>query len=634
VRRLGSPLVDRRSAYLIVGFLVGSVYLNALPNLFAYDDMSIVVTNSAIQSLSTLPEALVQPYWPGDYGRELGLWRPATTLILGLEYVVGGGSPLLFHIVNVLGHIGATLLVLGFLLELMSLPAALAGGLVFAVHPVHVEAVANVIGISELISTSAIIAACLVHIRGGMRSGWWSAGLVGVLYLIGFGAKESAVTLPGLIFLVDAVRRRITVRDIPEYLRDRWRVYVVMAVVAGALLAARYAILGSIASPFAPLGADLLAEVPRIWTLSEIWMHYVRLWIFPLDLSSDYSPGVIPISLGWNSGNVVGVVLAIVLFALAFFAWRRPFMEKGVDTGRATAFGLVWFTIAISPISNTLFLSGVLLAERTLYLPSVGLAAATGWIVVRFARDRPRGAWILLAFFLSLSAVRSWTRTPTWNTNSTVLTALIRDYPQSGRSQWVLGDIQLRAGRVSDGLRSYRAAINLLGPHYQLLTEISKRLLEVEHYRAAEGLLILAARDSPQYPLALGLLSLIRSEHGDAVEAERYARASIELWPVDPTRHHLLAWALAAQGRFDEAEQARRKALEQGRAVFWQQYAYQAYQYRAAGDTERAVASIDSAWAQANTAIGRATVDSVRTSEFGLPSLLSAAAIEGVVPPR
>ena len=297
-------------------------------------------------------------------------------------------------------------------------------------------------------------------------------------------------------------------------------------------------------------------------------------------------------------------------------------------------FGLVWFTIAMSPISNTVFLSGVLLAERTLYLPSVGLAAATGLLVVRFARVRPRGAWILVALFLTPSSVRCWTRNPTWNTNSTVLTALIRDYPQSGRSQWVLGDIQLRAGRVSDGLRSYRAAINLLGPHYQLLTEISKRLLEVEHYRAAEGLLRLAARDSPQYPLALGLISLIRAEHGDAREAERYARASIELWDVDPTRHHLLAWALAAQGRPNEAEQARRKALEQGQAVIWQRYAYQAYQYRAAGETERATASIDSSWAQATTDIGRATVDSVRTSEFGLPSLLPAAEIEAVVPPR
>jgi protein O-mannosyl-transferase len=619
---LASPLRDRRSGFLLVGLLAGLVYLNSLPNQFAYDDMHIVVTNPSIQSLEALPGALVQPYWPGDYGRELGLWRPVTTALLGLEYVAGGGAPLIFHVVNVLSHVLAALLVYALLLELMSLPAALAGSLVFAVHPVHVEAVANVIGISEIISAIAVLAACILHVRSGPRSGWGSALAVGGLYLVGFGAKESAVTLPGLIFLLDAVRRRITISDIPSYLADRWRVYLAMLLVAAGLLWARLVILGSIASPFAPLGGDMLEEIPRIWTLGEVWMHYVRLWVFPLDLSSDYSPGVIPISLGWYAGNTVGAVLVLVLLGLALFLWRRPEMRKGIDTARAATFGVVWFLITISPLSNMLFLSGVLLAERTLFLPSVGLAAATGWLVVRLARERPKGAWIGLVVVLTMGSIRTWTRNPKWYDNPTMLTVLIGDYPQSGRSQWILGDVLLVRGRVSDGLRSYRVAINLLGTHYQLLTEISKRLLEVERYRAAEGLLRFAARDSPQYPLALGLLALIRAEYGDAVGAERYARESLDREDVDPTRHHLLAWALAAQGRFEDAAPPRARGLEQGGAVFWQQYMYEAYARWEAGDSAAAYAAVDSAWTRVATDIGRAALDSVRVSEFGLGSLL------------
>jgi hypothetical protein len=59
---------------------------------------------------------------------------------------------------------------------------------------------------------------------------------------------------------------------------------------------------------------------------------------------------------------------------------------------RIAGFGAGWFLLAISPVSNVFFVSGVLLAERTLYLPSVGLAAVTGWLFLRLARQRPRGA--------------------------------------------------------------------------------------------------------------------------------------------------------------------------------------------------------------------------------------------------
>jgi tetratricopeptide (TPR) repeat protein len=626
MNRFGSPLHDVRTAALLVGVLAGAIYLNALGNGFAYDDIHIVQDNTRIHSWETLPEALVVPYWPGDYGHELGLWRPVATAVLGVQHILGGGAPFVFHAVNVLAHVGTSLLVLVLFRLLLSAPAAFAGALLFAVHPIHAEAVANIVGFSELVSAAAIVGALIVHIRGGPVTSWSTALVMGLLYAIGFGSKESAVTLPGLVLLVDAARSRLGVSELPRYLADRWRAYLVLFVVSMALLWARFQVLGSIASPFAPLGGDLLNEIPRIWTLGEVWVHYVRLWAFPLDLSSDYSPGVIPISFGWRVDNALGVGLALLFLTLALIAWRRPDLAKGRNSGKAAAFGGVWFLIAISPISNTVFLSGVLLAERTLYLPSVGLAAATGWLVVRLAQDRKRVAWVGLAIAVLASSVRTWARNPSWYDNATMLTTLIDDYPQSGRSQWVLGDVLVIRGRVSEGLRSYRAAIDLLGTHYQLLTEISKRLMGEEHYRAAEVLLRFAIHDSPQYPLAHGLVALIRAEHGDAEGTEAYARASLEREDVDPTRHHLLAWALASQERFEEAADARARGLEQGRAVFWQQYMYEAYTRRAEGDSVGAYAAVDTAWSRVFTDIGREALDSVRVTEFGLESWIESVA--------
>lgn len=620
--RLGSPLRDRRSAFLLVGVVAVAVYANSLENRFAYDDVHIVANNSDIQSMETLPGALVRPYWPFQTGQALGLWRPVTTAAFGLQYMAGGGSPLLFHAVNVAAHVAVSLLVLALLLELMSPAAALVGGVLFAVHPVHVEAVANVVGFAELASAAAIVAACLLHVRGGPATRWGRGVLIGLLYAVGFGAKESAVTLPGLIFLLDAVRERIAVADLRRYMRRRWRLYLTLALVALGMLATRYAVLGRIASPLGPLGGDLLYEIPRIWTLAEVWLHYVRLWVFPLDLSSDYSPDVIPISLGWHSANVVGASLALLILVVALYAWRRRPMAKDVDTSRAAAFGVVWFVIAISPISNTLFLSGVLLAERTLYLPSVGLAAATGWLIVRMAKSRPSAVRVAFVALVALAAVRSWTRNPVWHDNQSNLNALVRDYPQSGRSQAVIGDLLILRGRLSEGLRSYRLAINVLGNDYHVMTQLSKRLMEIEHYRAAEALLRSAARQQPEHALAHGLLAAVLAERGDAPATERHARISLGLESRDPVRHHLLAWALAAQGRFSEAHAARERGLEQGEARLWQRHMYEAYLHRSLGDSTAALVAVDSAWTRASTQLGRRAVDSVRVAEFGLESLL------------
>lgn len=606
-----SPLRSVRSAVLLSVLMAAAFSANSLSNDFAYDDIYIIPENTAIQSLETLPGALVAPYWPGRFGRQLGLWRPTTTALLGLEWAVAGPDPLLYHVVNVLAHMLATGLVVLVLAELMSVSAAFIGGLLFSVHPVHVEAVAYVIGIAEVLPAVLYLGACLIHLKGPGRTSWGRALAMGLLFALAFGAKESAVTLPGVLFLLDAARQRLAFADLRDYVRDRWKVYFVLTAVAAAMLIARFQILGSIAHPFGPLGADILEEIPRIWTLAEVWSNYVRLMVFPLDLSADYSPDVIPISIGWNAANLVGLFLALGTLVGAWVAWRRPAMAKGTDTARAAGFGVVWFIITISPLSNVLFLSGVLLAERTLYLPSVGFVAAAGWLVVRLARDRRTVAVVGLAAMLTFMGWRTWTRNPTWRDNITVFGTLIEDYPHSGRSQWVLGDLFFQQGRSEQGLMAYRAAINILGPHYQLITEISKKLIGAEYYEGAEHLLQFSWRAYPQFSVAPGLLAVIYSEWGMPVETEKYCRIALAVDGDDAVRQHLLAWSLAEQGRWDEAAEARRAAIALGEGDYWQQWVSLAYLQAYAGDTTGARMALDSARTKARAHSAAQQVDSL-----------------------
>jgi protein O-mannosyl-transferase len=617
--KLGSPMRDVRAAALVSAFLSVGVFANSLANGFAYDDVHTVVNNTAIQSLATLPQAVVTPYWPIEEGQALALWRPLTTALLGIQYVLSGGQPLLFHATNVALHALVSSLLVLLVASVAPVSVAFLAGLVFAVHPVHTEAVANVVGVAELVSTAAVLGACLLHVRSGERSGWPRSLGIGALYAVGFGAKESAVVLPGLVFLLDAARARLGWRDLPDYVARRWRVHFVMLVVAVALLAARLEVLGGTLVPRAPGGAELLLTIPRIWTLGEIWTHYVRLWIFPLDLSADYSPNVIPVSFGWHAANVTGVALVLTVLVGALLAWRRGAMRPEASAARSAAFGVLWFGIAISPVSNIFFLSGVLLAERTLYLPTVGLAAATGWLAVRAWRHRPRMTTALVAGFLLFGTARTWVRNPTWRDTVTVFTTLIGDYPQSGRSQWALADSFLQQGRTSEALRAYRAAVDLLDSPYGLLTRVARTLTDLARYESADRILERLMRDAPDMPLAYRMRAGLRAELGDAAGAERYARASIALAGRDPVREHVLAWALASRGAWDEAVDVRSRADEVASVGFWQRWVYDAYVAQRQGDTLAVRSALDGAYEAVESPGGRAALDSIALHRFALP---------------
>lgn len=226
---------------------------------------------------------------------------------------------------------------------------------------------------------------------------------------------------------------------------------------------------------------------------------------------------------------------------------------------------------------------------------------------------------MLLAVLLALASARTWTRSPTWYSNPTVFANLVGEFPQAGRSQWILGDEFMRVGSESSALRAYSASIGILGQDYQLLTEIATRLIAAERYRVSEFLLQQAIAVDSAFPSAPALIATLRAEQGDAEGTERYARMAVERLESDGIRWYQLAWALAAQGKWDEAAEARRRAeAERQRTGLWQWWMYLAYLRRHGGDEAGALAAIDSAWARVGTDTGRRALDSVRVTEFGL----------------
>ena len=608
-----SGRVRLRTAAWLAALAAILAFANSLGNDFAYDDRLIVAGNEAIQRLETLPGTFLEPYWPDRHGRELGLWRPVTTWVYGLQWALWDGHPAGFHLVNVILNGVAAALVVLLLGRLLPVSAALSGGLLFAVHPVHAEAVANVVGMAELLSSVLYLGACLVVARWPGRMAAGRVAIVGGLFLAAVLVKESAFTLPGAVLLIDAARRDLRVGQLREYLAQRWPVYTVLAVTIVLVLAARLAVLGAVADPNPPMGAEILAkgEVPRIWTVLGTWPEVFRLLFLPVDLSADYSPLVIPIGYGWTARNLLGLLIGLAVLGVAWWSVRRGPLTPGAPVPAALGFGVLWYVITVLPTSNLFFLTGVLLAERTQFLPSVGLAAAVGWILARLQRERPRTGALVIVVALSLLLCRTVARNPTWRDNTTVFGTLLRQHPESGRAQWVAGDIRIARGDHAGGLAAYRRAIGTLGGSYALLAGIGRRLVAEGLDRPARHVLYQAWRDRPELGLAPSLLAVLHDRQGRWRRSEVAARGALAADPESAVQMHLLARSLACQGRIEEAIEARRRVIRLGedRAGQWKWLAQLELRR---GDTAQALASLESGGRRARTATEIAEIDSLR----------------------
>ena len=167
---------------VLVAFAASAAFANTLGNGFAFDDQGVIVGSTIVTAGDPL-EALTAPWWPADQdaGR---LWRPLTLSSFAAEWWLGNGEPLLLHAVNVSLHAGITLLVVLLVWGSAGSWSVLAGGLLFAVHPVHVEAVANAVGRAELLLRQGRVGEAHRAAAVGLLRSDWDAGLLSDSYVL------------------------------------------------------------------------------------------------------------------------------------------------------------------------------------------------------------------------------------------------------------------------------------------------------------------------------------------------------------------------------------------------------------------------------------------------------------------
>jgi hypothetical protein len=493
---------------------VWAIYYPALRFGFVYDDQVAIVQNPLVTSgaplVDVIPDILGSPYRPGP------LYRPVTVLSYYVNAVAGELSTFAFHLVNILLHCGAAFLVFVALRHVVGRdgPACIAA-LLFAVHPVHVETVANIVGRAEqlalIFSLSALICS-LPPDRGGSRIIRTFAEVL--LFALALLSKESALSLVLILPLFHLLIKRASWGAALAYAG-------LLGGVALVVIALRFYVLGSEALPrtepgiFAAANPLLgLSFVDRVLPALQVMGKYVVLFLLPLRLSADYSLSERDF---WSAVySLEGALLLFIPIAFGVLLWLRR-------RERAVLFLGLWFFAAFAFTSNVLLPIGTIMGERLLYFPAVGLCALVVLFLERIASwlGVARGASALLALpLLGLLVVRSAERLPVWRDNRSLFAATVQDSPLSPKAHFHFALELLRDHDAEGAYRHARTAHELMPSNVESMKVLFEASVAQQNLPLAAfwGRRILErAPDDGEVQRALNEITRLREENAAAL---------------------------------------------------------------------------------------------------------------------
>jgi tetratricopeptide (TPR) repeat protein len=442
--------VQTAVASFVIFLAVWVVYANSIGNEFLWDDDAGIVMNKYIHEwkyfLNFFSESLY-----GGIGVVCAYWRPLVLSVFAVEWHTFLLWPGGYHMVNIFLHgINALLVFYVFRLLFARFWPAFGVALVFGIHPLNTEAVTYISGIADPLSALFILLGVIAYIKAGneteyrrKRAFYLSVFLCFILALL---SRESAIMMPGLLFLADIFNKRNETK--------KWRVVkaplkkVLPFLFAGAVyIVLRFTVLnfmkglGSLPYSF-PLHE-------RILTFLHAFGIYIRLMFAPLWLHMEWTLPEIKtfINLPMATG---GFFLALFIFLI--FKTFKKIPE--------ISFGLTWFLIALSPMMNIFTPAGALLSEHWLYLSLPGFFFALFVFV-----DKISSSWkyrpIILVFLIA------WML---WIGNLTIL-----------RNRDWANPMMLFIDTLQESPNSYRANLNL-GLAYMNDEQYDKAL---EHFARA-----------------------------------------------------------------------------------------------------------------------------------------------------
>ena len=527
-------------AFLALGLLVIVSYLPAmLWGGFVWDDNLCIKVDpvrevSGLQQIWFSPSAIEEEnhYWPLVYTT---FW---------LEHKLWGFDPTGYHIVNVLLHLGNTLLV-WHLLRRLAVPGAWIVAAVFAVHPLHVESVAWIIERKDVLSGLFYLGAVLAYIRFVEQPNprWYVWSLV--LYVAGLLSKSIVVTLPAALLIWHWWKQgRVTSTDIMR---------LVPFFVVGLIIT-----IGDLSfyQSESPASLDYSLTERTLIASRALWFYAGKL-LWPAELAVIYPRWDIRVGdpLAW------GYLITAVALVVALWHFRSRI-------GRGPLAGALFFAVTLSPILGFIdygYMKYAFVADRFQYLAGIGAMAvvigAIAYGVGRLPGLWQKGALGIAAVTIVVLGLLTWRQANIWKDEETLNRHIVALNPQARNAHRHLGKALYDQGRYEEALDPARIAVDQRPDYYKAHVTLGLILVELSRLEEAETHLRRAIELNPEtHSTRLNLSDLLYNQ-GRYEEALDVARAAVEQHPDSFASHGLLGAILVELGRFEEAETHLRRTI-------------------------------------------------------------------------
>ncbi len=464
-------------------FLPFVVYLQSLGNGFvAWDDGLLITENPIITGLS------FHNLWLAFTSYDPELYIPLTFLSYQINYMFGGLDPFGYHLLNLVLHIANAVMVGMIIRFFIKSPAhkdgyALFGdvapwfaALLFAIHPLHTEAVVWAAARKDVLSAFFFLWTVLSYLKSreaydhqlsAFRWYWLSV----VMFLLALLSKVSVITWPVLMLLMDWYRgekidRKMIVRALPSFFL-------------------------SVAFGIIALGGKI-ANTGFLWEKFLMGCRAVTLllqeFFWPSGLSALY-PFTKSVSLFSQELFLSVLFVLFVSVVVLWFAARRGL--------RLPLFVWGWFLLLLAPSFSNItkghneLLDIYVTTDRYAYLPSVGLILACSLFAIYLFQRLPRLVGTSIFFILFVFSILSYKQSLVWKNTLTLFTHVAEVQPRSYVAWSNIGTEEVHRGRLNEGLQAYTKALQIRDDATtwynvgQILREQGKRELAIEAYERA-----------------------------------------------------------------------------------------------------------------------------------------------------
>lgn len=558
-------------------------YVNVCNNGFVYDDASVIKDNRWLKTFSHVKhlfdrEEYFSPRGIGKYKRYgEGSYRPIVTLSYFIDYAIAPNNPFASHLINLLYHLIAVILLYRLLCALSDQRPALLAALLFAVHPAATETINAISFREDILCTMFICLTLLWFIRFAHRTlhsyGWFAGSLL--CFFLAALSKENGVIVPALAVLYvlfiysprhNISRRTAFLRFLPAYF--------LYALTTGIYLIIRFNIF-NYTTDRTP-DANLLMRVVRF---INVIMFYLQKILFPARLTPAYNDGFL------INSALLGIsipLLAGILFIIVRSLRRAPLIS----------FGLGWYLVTLLPVSGLMYLQHPV-AERYMYLPMIGIFIS----VASLCYTNIRCTKILIPVWCVLitsATAKSMTQNTVWKSEFSLWDHAVqyvsKNYnafanyavvladngnqreaigyyqkalaiDQRAQSYYNLANSYNRLGETDEAIKAYRKSIQIDPSYSEAHNNLGRILAERGNYQAALEELRSACQQSPYNFKAFNNLGACLNhleQYDEAIDALQYA---ISLAPGYLSALVNLTTSYYKKGDYLHAEQTLHKIL-------------------------------------------------------------------------